>query len=253
MKLPTSNVHTTESTIGRNVQYIKCGLVGFLRVTTLLCLVLHFALTILYVGPVNPIKMKLQSVLDATIGTYFPQDWTFFAPEPVDTNFFILVQPLTSVQQSAAIKTGLLQNGWRNITAPGYARLHQNRFSAYDRLMRPQYNTATSLLNVQRNLVPWIEGCKSGDRSACKLVQENLKKSFPPTRQTLVNIASAYCNATQLSRDNTYVAIQIRQVSSVPWSQRFTGKPVVKDINVGIFPINRHVAPCRLYATRELL
>lgn len=250
MESTVGNVNTYKSNTRWNIQQIKRSLISFLRVITLLCLVVHFALTVLFVGPVNPIKIKLQPILNATVGTYFPQDWTFFAPAPTDTNYSILVQPMTTAQQNAATKTSLPVSGWQNITDPGYIRLHQNRFSAYDRLMRPQYNTVSELLNVQRSTAPWLEACQSGDKSACEIVQEDLKKSFPQTRQMLINIASAYCNATKLPRDDTYVAVQVRQVSSVPWSKRFTGRPVVKDINIGIFPINSRIAPCRVYTMK---
>ena len=113
MRISRDMKAVTDGSVSHTLKRTKYYVGIFVRCATLLCLLLHFTLTTLYVGPLNPIKMKMQPILNATIGTYFPQDWTFFAPDPVDVNFYVLVQPLT--QKNAMAKNGIRQDGWCNL------------------------------------------------------------------------------------------------------------------------------------------
>jgi hypothetical protein len=76
------------------VSPIRRWLSNVVRVAALIWLVTHFALTVTYVMPVNPIKLGLQPFLNATIGTYFPQNWSLFAPDPLTSDYAFLALPL---------------------------------------------------------------------------------------------------------------------------------------------------------------
>lgn len=53
------------------------------RALPVLVLMVHFAFTLAYAMPVNPVKLEYQKVLNRTIGTYFQQNWRLFAPDPL--------------------------------------------------------------------------------------------------------------------------------------------------------------------------
>src|SRR5699024_6174422 len=61
-------------------------------------LVVHFALTVAYVMPLNPVTAAVQPLLRATIGTYFPQGWAFFAPDPGWSVPVLLARPLSPAE-----------------------------------------------------------------------------------------------------------------------------------------------------------
>ncbi|PEP56168.1 DNA-directed RNA polymerase subunit beta, partial [Bacillus toyonensis] len=51
----------------------------------------HFAITLIYNTPSNPIKAKYNKQLSAYMDPIFTQNWRLFAPAPVTTNskFFV--------------------------------------------------------------------------------------------------------------------------------------------------------------------
>jgi hypothetical protein len=73
-----------------------------LRLFTLLIFVTHFGLTLVYVAPINPIKIALQPILHNTIGHYFGQNWSFFAPNPISSNMSLMVRPLNRGEMTLA-------------------------------------------------------------------------------------------------------------------------------------------------------
>jgi len=46
------------------------------RASTLVGLIVHFAVTLLFVSPMNPLKMEYRFWANVTIGTFFPQNWS---------------------------------------------------------------------------------------------------------------------------------------------------------------------------------
>lgn len=68
----------------------------------------HFGLTAAYNVPLNPLKIQLQQLLQATVGTFFPQNWNLFAPNPVDSDYALLARPLTPGEQETFLRTGSL-------------------------------------------------------------------------------------------------------------------------------------------------
>src|SRR5260370_5762427 len=74
---------------------VHMWVVNVVRIMTVLWLVAHFTLPVLYVFPINPAKDTLQPLINTTIGTYFPQNWMLFAPNPVSRDSELIVRPLS--------------------------------------------------------------------------------------------------------------------------------------------------------------
>jgi hypothetical protein len=196
---------------------IGVWVMNIIRATTVLWLVVHFILILIYTLPTTPIESTLEPFLDATIGTYFDQGWNLFAPGPVDTDFALLIRPLSNDEFKVAGK-GLPNNGWYDISSPVWAK-QGNIFSAYPRLS-----------NV--------------------ITQATLSYDNQPSQEPLklmVKFASAFCK--DIGKSNvSYIALMIRERHSVPWPEGKAPKPpAIKTKFVGIYRMDRSVENINLY------
>jgi hypothetical protein len=229
----------------------KRWLSNLVRYGALLWLVCHFTLTALYVMPLNPIKMRLQPFLDQTIGTYFPQNWSLFAPNPVSSDEAILVRCLDNAEVEAMKASGLPTTGWQDISTPLWERFQRNRFSAYDRLGRPQSNAVRAYMTGGMDLEPWIESCQKGSEQSCKQIEERLKSARGEAAVMLGKVGSAFCLETAATKDATHVAMRMRQTNGAPWSERYTPNRVTRDYELGVYPVDTTVATTGLFRTEE--
>lgn len=214
------------------------------RIGALTWLVAHFALTLLFCFPLNPVKMEAEPLLNRTIGTYFSQNWSLFAPNPIQTNQTLLVQCLSNAD-TEAVKSpdGLASDRWRDITMPLFQRHQQNRFTAYDRLSRPQTNFLRAFMNGGAGLQPLSKACREGNKDACITGNARLAEIRARAAVPLVKVASSYCRESGEDAGLTHVALRVHDVPVVPWSRRNSDvppKPV--DFEIGVFPIDNDVA-----------
>jgi len=217
------------------------------RLATLVLLALHFLLTLIYVLPVTPVKMALGPIVFETIGTYFAQNWSFFAPNPVASNSSLLVCPLRPDEIADARRGQVPADRWYDLTAPVWNKFHHHRLSAYDRLARPQSNGIRMYLGNTPELIPWIDACSNGDPVACVSYQKWRLESQRSASDLLSKVASAFCNERFRAGQFTGVALRIRQQTAPPWSARYTGAPITKDLDIGVFAVDRKIEPLGLY------
>lgn len=223
-------------------KFKKLALNG-IKVITVLWFTTHFLLTILYVLPLNPIKVRLKPLLDSTIGTLFSQNWSLFAPNPLSQDYVMLIHPLknNSIDE-------IESKGWYNLSSPLWKRFQDNRFSAYDRLARSQSNALRNALSGDPSLMNYLKACENGDSLSCDIYQESLNYIREGQIEKLVKIGSAFCNdINDLYSDYDYFAIRIRIVSFPPWSKRHTEKSTFQDLDLGIHPIDKSVAAFGLF------
>lgn len=229
-------------------RFFKAGLAHLIRVLTLLWLIIHFTLTTLYVLPVNPVKLYLQPLLILTIGTYFPQNWSLFAPNPVSSNHALLVRPLSDEEFADMTTKGMPADGWYDLTSPLWSHFQQNRFSAYDRLARPQSNGIRAYFSGGPELSPWWEACKKGDPEACQFSEEQFQIRRSQASAFLSKIGSSFCNSLPQNSKINHFALRVRESSSVAWSERYTSAPIVRDLEIGIYPVDKTVISNNLYS-----
>lgn len=204
------------------LKVVGVGLMNFLRILTVLWLVVQFTLTLIYVLPTTPIQSTLEPFLDATIGKYFYQGWDFFAPDPIDTDYALLVRPLTNKEVKIALqKKGLPNDGWYDLSSPVWTKLQSNHFAAYVRFADGITNPTSS-----------YDGDDNSDKGSLKL---------------LIKFASAFCKDIGKSNAN-YVALVIRERQSVSWPDGEAPKPpVIKTRLLGTYQIDRSVENSYLY------
>lgn len=197
---------------------IHVGFMNMLRVITVLWLVVHFFLTFLYVSPSTPIEQILEPFINATIGRFFDQNWDLFAPNPTDTDYALLVRPLSNDELKLAKLKSVPNNGWYDVSSPVWGQL-DHPFAAYVKLSNVLTN-ATSSYDSNHD-------------------QESLT--------LLVRFASAFCKSISLNKAN-YVALSIRERHSRIWPENNATKPaVIKTLFVGIFRIDKSVENSHLY------
>jgi len=225
---------------------VKRSLSCAVRAAALLWLVTHFTLTVAYVMPINPIKIRHMRLLDMTIGTYFQQNWSLFAPNPLSNDQALIARCLSAEEGAAAGEGRLPVNGWHDLSTPFWARFQQNRFSAYDRLVRPQSNAIREYMAGGPELEEWYEGCKKGYPEACKRVEDGVARSRQWSGEMLKKIGRGFCLETD--RAATHVALGLRETPAVPWSKRHSDEaPETKVYNLGIYPLDRAVATTGLH------
>ncbi len=234
------------------LQIRKWG-IRVLKVASVMWLVAHMTLTVLFVMPLNPLKNELRPILKATIGTYFYQNWSLFAPNPVSNNHALLIRPMTAEEADIAEVKGLPETGWYDVSSPLWKRFQHNRLSAYDRLSRTHSNAVRRYLNGGVELSPLRQACFKGNTEACQVFEEQVKAARGRAKTLLVRVASALSNDLCAGQSSpcTYVALRIRETASVPWSERYTADPVTRDLEVGIFPIDKTVTPLNLFAAHD--
>lgn len=198
---------------------VHMWVVNVLRIITVLWLVAHFTLIIIYVLPTNPAQDTLEPFFDATIGKYFSQDWSLFAPDPISADYALLVRPLSRNEFAITQRQGLPNDGWYDLSSPLWTKFQSNRFSAYKTVFRP---AAEALLHY-------------------------LDQPQQQPVQLMVKTASAFCKDIG-QRNASYVALIIRERPSKQWSERGTSQqPVARTTLVGIYPIDKSVENIHLY------
>ncbi len=231
---------------GNRLKAVRVWIVNVVRVATLLWLVAHFILTMLYVYPDNPVKTQLQPLLDATIGTYFSQGWALFAnPEPDNTDVVLLVRPLTSDEYNIVQTKGLPSDGWYDISSPLWTKLQNNRFSAYGKLSRAVSKAIYSYFSTPPIFASFKEPQDQKAVYAYRDIPQDQRV------QLMLEGASAFCK--DIGQNNaSYVALMVRQIFSKPWSERVTSKPqVVKSTLLGVYPVDKSVENIHLYQIGE--
>jgi Family of unknown function (DUF5819) len=201
----------------------------------------YFALTFFYCFPNNPIKLQLRSVLQRTIGTYFAQNWSLFAPNPIQANQSLLVRCMITAEFDAAKPAKTLpKDGWNDITTPLFREHQQNRFSVYDRISRTHTNFIKAYMHGGGSFQALFEECRRGDRNACKAGNLQLADARARSIRPLVKVASSYCQEAG-EPESSHVALRVREVPVAPWSRRDEGAPKGRDFELGVYPIDRDV------------
>ncbi len=214
------------------------------KVVTIVWFITHFLLTIIYVLPLNPIKIQLKPLIDAsTMSSFFSQNWSLFAPNPVSQDYIMLVQPLR-VNDPAE----LTSKGWYNLSSPLWKHFQSSRVSAYDRLARSQSSALRSTLTGDHGLKNLFDACEKGDSVACTTYRTLLASVRKNQIEKLIKIGSAFCNdISKYDNQYQYMAIRIRIVSFPTWSKRYEGTSTINDLELGIHRIDKTIAPFDLF------
>lgn len=222
------------------------------KLSALAVVAAHLTLTMAYNLPSNPLSQSILPLLQATIGTYFSQNWRLFAPQPATSDVSLVVGCVDApelAQLSARHEAGQeveWAGAWVDITAPLWTRHQQMRLSAYDRISRAQANAGRAYLQGPSGFESWSRACSNGESNVCAALSAIMLEYRSAQLVEIGRIASSYCRAQ--SEGVAGVALRVRERRAIPWSQRFDdAEPEVSDVYLGILPVDRDVAPATLY------
>lgn len=217
---------------------------GVMKVTPLFLigiLFFHFYCTLIYVMPTTPLKAHLASTIEYLPATIFSQNWSLFAPNPVSSDYIMLLKPLRdSIQVELKEDTT-----WYNISSPFWRRYKDRRFSAYDRFARLPSNSIRTYLNGEIWMVDLAKGCSQGDSSLCNAYRIAMDESQKKQKEVISLIISSFCNGN-IDKTYQYAAVRIRVTQYPNWKRRDLDKPASADIDVGIFKIEKSVFPLKI-------
>ncbi len=223
---------------------------NLVRVLSVLAVGAHFTLTFAFVTPTNPLKESLQPVLDATIGTYFPQNWNLFAPSPRSGEMKLLARPLTAEEREAIPTAGLPADGWYDVSTPLFRAFAENRLAVYERVSRPTLHTMEDFLYAPSGMPP-PEVCQR-DPGFCARQERRIQAGRDTNQFLLTRIGSAFYKDIARPDDQaTHIALRIRDVQTVLWPDRYTVEPSGRDLEVGVFPIDPNATPLGLFRRPE--
>lgn len=222
------------------------------KAASLCVLVSHLFLTVLYAMPPNPVKVPIAGLLDATVGVYARQNWSLFAPNPVSSNQVLLAKCFEVEDLKAEIQALARHqetSGWTDLSSPFWAAFQGNRFTAYDRVVRPQSNVLRTYLSGGFSLRHLQDSCQNkNDKGACEVFEKSLVEIRKASEPLLRKVGSAFCKDSALVTSNTYVALRVRTSAVAPWSKRHHSDAVeFSDVSLGIYPLDHDVASTGLF------
>jgi Family of unknown function (DUF5819) len=182
-------------------------------------LVFHFAMTLTYLTPLNPLKLRFHHLILGYMHPFFIQSWQLFAPEPVkDTR--VLVVACRRRQPDGT----LTETAWADISAPFRQARARNRFSPADRLDRPQSSAVHAIFNRSEILTTLEERRSEGDTEYNKIVDQ-LKEAERRQREAgymvLNRIGSAHCDRLYGRGQTAEVRIRIAVLRFPRFSERY--------------------------------
>ena len=169
---------------GRGERVLRFGIASIL----ISLLLFHFACTLLYLTPPNPIRIALHQPLERYMHPYFFQSWRLFAPDPGGKDGVVLVacrlRDGDTMQETALfdITTPLLEHRHRHRLSPGLLLV---------RAQKPRLFPVASPMNeaIRRYGLPSpvIEAARADLEAAAK-------RRFEAGKKHLYRIASAACD-----------------------------------------------------------
>lgn len=94
----------------------------------------HFTMTLIFVSPHNGLRLTTIPYVERWIEPYFYQKWTLFAPEPLKSTDYLLVQ----CRVRLAVSGGHFDTDVVDVSSPLYRAHQADRLGAAGRILRAQ-------------------------------------------------------------------------------------------------------------------
>lgn len=134
--------------------------VELIKIIISVILIIHFGLTIIYVMPLNPVKIRTTKFLQQTyFKSFFAQNWSFFAPNPASQSYVLLLKPQLDNESP--------DDQWYDITTPLWKNHQENRLATYDRIARVHTTDLRGILSGSNETAILYRACQNGDSLSC--------------------------------------------------------------------------------------
>lgn len=178
----------------------------------------HFLMTIVYLTPLNPVKLRLDPVVHDYMNPFFHQNWQLFAPNPADDTRILMVSCRVK-QDNGQITT----TDWSDISEPLRSMHHQNRFSPGNRLDRLQTGASRVMFRTDPVYEKLKENQSDQDSQLSELVKR-MEEQREKERDTAINVlnrvASAHCDRLHGAGNTTEVRLRLAMLTFPRFSQR---------------------------------
>ncbi|GHG71887.1 DUF5819 family protein [Comamonas sp. JC664] len=193
----------------------------FIRVAPIglaLLLAVHFGVTLAYLTPINPLKLRVFQPVKGYMEPFFSQRWTLFAPNVVAQSRALLVSCRTEDAHRVVREHPVV-----DITQPLRDLKRRHRLTPADRLDRAQI-TGVTMLHAQddeaaRRLLKKPEDTPAYREAVAAVEQERKVRREHGTR-LLARVASAACRGLHPNDKILEVGIRIATLKAPPFSRR---------------------------------
>jgi hypothetical protein len=185
-------------------------------------LFLHFSLTLAFLTPLNPVKLRLLPLLDSYINPFFHQRWSLFAPEVEAQTRYVLV----SCRGEDA--RGVMQEQpWVNITLPLHQLKQRYRLTPADRLDRAQVAGVSQLTPQDDEVISKLLA-KPEDtdqyRQAVAGFERQREQRKSRGMRLLRRVASSACGSLYPALLIREVRVRVATIKAPPFSQRMAAE-----------------------------
>ena len=219
----------------RMISSIRVWAVNGLRVTLLVWLVFHFALTGVYVLYNNPVRRALAPILNLYTDKYFSQGWGLFAPDPMSDNLSLMIRPLTPAESTAVARLGVPKTGWYDLTRALWERKQRMPFSYDEALGHFHIVMMGDYLDGDPAGFRYFYQCREEGPQAC----EAAKAAHVEARQQAIlylwRLGSEFVNARFPASRYNAMALKIHDQFATPWPDRGSGRREVRDVLIGVY------------------
>jgi hypothetical protein len=194
--------------------------IGFIVLPVLLlsALGIHFLMTLAYLTPLNPMKLRYDTANQAYMQPFFSQNWQLFAPNPANDTRILMVA--CRVQNETGETTTMT---WSDISTPLRAMYNENRFSPADRLDRLQVGTMRSVFRHDP-LLDKLKESEAAENSELGEMVKRLEEQRERDRErsiTILNrIGAAHCDRMYGEGNTSEVRVRMAINTFPRFSQR---------------------------------
>lgn len=194
-------------------------LISALPAVVIALLVMHFSITLAYLTPLNPLKVKVMAGLESYMRPFFEQRWELFAPNPVvDTRLMMVTCRVEGEGGQVEEKP------WSNVSTPVRELKQRYRLTPADRIDRAQM-TSVHLLYEPPDVLTTKLLEKPEDtpeyRKAIELIERRRKVTTELGKELLVRTASVECDRLYGRGRTKEVRVRLATVKSPPFSRRW--------------------------------
>lgn len=217
---------------------LKKGVLDVLPGGLIAVLVIHFAFTIMYLTPPNPVRLRTQSVVEGYMEPFFGQGWTLFAPGVRSISTQLLVSCRLEDEQGTTRETP-----WANISAPYLELMRRYRFTPAERIYRAQMTPVYLISSAEDSLASKIierteqgtesdseedsqtDSLQSSDTTseleqAAAIIEMLQEEDRALGEVMLARVASAECDRLYGVSRTTHVRSRIVIIQPPPFSKR---------------------------------
>jgi hypothetical protein len=192
-------------------------------------LAVHFGMTLLYLTPVNPIKMAVDRQVSSYMLPWFEQRWELFAPEPANMSRYLLI--------SCRTDDGDADPPWHDVTSPLLDAKYSYRVTPADRLHRAVQAATGMVLGSRRPAVEKMRARPDEFKDDLAQIERVDRSRYEMGERTLTRLGSAECDRLYGTGRTAAVRARIVMRDAPPYSRRTDGD---RTGDVKVFDLDWH-------------